>query len=78
MESETKIQTDLRAKEVEGEKRIYELRINSLEETAKKQTAQIGNLSKQLDAVLKQGQDLAVKALEGASCRRPLHVISPL
>ena len=67
VESEAKIQVDLRAKEVEGEKRIYELRISSLEETIKKQGTQIESLSKQLNEVLKQGQDLAVKALEGAS-----------
>jgi len=67
VKSEAKTQADLRAKEVEGENRIYELRIHSLEETIKKQTTQIESLSNQLNAVLKQGQDLAVKALEGAS-----------
>ena len=67
VESEAKIQADLRAKEVKGEKRIYELRIHALEETIKKQATQVESLSKQLNVVLKQGQDLAVKALEGAS-----------
>jgi len=67
VESEAKIQTDLRAKEAESEKRIHELRISSLEGTIKKQAAQIESLSKQLNAVLKQGQDLAVKALERGS-----------
>lgn len=67
VESEAKVRTDLRATEVEGEKQIYELRVQSLEETIEKQATQIENLSKQLNAVLKQAQDLAVKALEGAS-----------
>ena len=67
VESETRIQIDLRAKEVEGEKQLHELKIKSLEETTSKQAMQIGDLSKQLNAVLKQAQDLAIKALEGAS-----------
>jgi len=67
VESEAKIRTDLRAKEVEGEERVHELRTQSLEETIGKQATQIDTLSKQLNAVLKQAQDLAVKALEGAS-----------
>jgi len=52
---------------VEGQKRNYELRIQSLEQTIQNQEAWINNLSKQLDAALKQVQDLAVKAIEGAS-----------
>lgn len=67
VESEAKMQADLRAKDVEGEKRIYELRIQALEEAIKKQAAHIDGLSKQLNAVLKQAQDLAVKALEGTA-----------
>jgi len=67
VESEAKVRTDLCAKEVDGEKQIYELRVQSLEETIGKQVTQIDALSRQLNAVLKQAQDLAVKALEGAS-----------
>lgn len=67
VELEAKAPADLRAKEVEGEERIYELRTHSLEETIGKQVARIESLSKQLSALLKQGQDLAVKALEGTS-----------
>ncbi|HEY9668862.1 MAG TPA: hypothetical protein V6C91_18780 [Coleofasciculaceae cyanobacterium] len=64
---QVKVQTDLQSKEIEGNKRIYELRIQSLEQTIQNQEARIQNLSKQLDAALKQVQDLAVKAIEGAS-----------
>lgn len=64
---QVKVQADLQSKEIEGNKRIYELRIQSLEQTIQNQEARIQNLSKQLDAALKQVQDLAVKAIEGAS-----------
>ncbi|MFB2921579.1 hypothetical protein [Aerosakkonema funiforme] len=64
---QAKIKADLLAKEIEGSKRTYELRINSLMETIQNQDTRINNLSKQLDAALKQVQDLAVKAIEGSS-----------
>ncbi|MBD2183901.1 hypothetical protein H6S82_21520 [Planktothrix sp. FACHB-1355] len=64
---QAKIKADLLAKEIEGSKRTYELRINSLMETIQNQDTRIGTLSKQLDAALKQVQDLAVKAIEGSS-----------
>jgi hypothetical protein len=67
VEAEAKIQADLQAQEIAGEKRIYELRLKALRDTIDKQAVQMDNLSKQLNAVLKQAQDLAVKALEGAS-----------
>ena len=67
METEAKIQADLQAQESAGEKRIAELRITALSDTIDKQAAQIDHLSQQLNAVLKQTQDLAVKALEGTS-----------
>ncbi|XWK87783.1 MAG: hypothetical protein U7127_26935 [Phormidium sp.] len=64
---QTKVKADLRAKEVEGERRVYELRIQSLEETIQNQEARINSLAKQLDSALKQVQDLAVKAIEGSA-----------
>jgi hypothetical protein len=67
VEDEAKIQADLQAQEIAAERRIYELRFKALRDTIDKQAVQIDNLSKQLNAVLKQAQDLAVKALEGAS-----------
>lgn len=62
-----KIQTNLEAKKVEGEKRIAELKIKSLESEITEQNAQIETLSQKLDAALRQAQDLATKAIEGAS-----------
>ena len=62
---QTKIKSDLYAKEVEGQKRFYEQRIQSLEQTIQNQEGRIQNLAKQLESALKQVQDLAVKAIEG-------------
>lgn len=64
---QVKVKADLQNKELEGNKRFYELRIQSLEQSIQSSEARIQNLSKQLDAALKQVQDLAVKAIEGAS-----------
>ena len=64
---QVKVKADLQTKEIEGNKRFYELRIQSLEQTIQSSEARLQHLSKQLDAALKQVQDLAVKAIEGAS-----------
>ncbi|MBX7222553.1 MAG: hypothetical protein K1Y36_21580 [Blastocatellia bacterium] len=65
--AQAKNTADLLAKEVEGRKRLAELRIESLESTIGKQTGQIERLAAQLAGAMKQVQDLAVKAIEGAS-----------
>jgi DNA repair exonuclease SbcCD ATPase subunit len=57
-----KIEADLFEKEWEAAKQSYELKVQSLEETIKKQTEQIESISVQLQAALKQAQDLAVRA----------------
>jgi hypothetical protein len=64
---EAKIRDDALAKEEEGNKRVAELKIASLQATIDKQAQQMAGLSAQLDAVVKQSQSLAVKAIEGAS-----------
>ena len=64
---QAKVKSDLREKEVLGLKRSYELRLDFLEDTIQDQDDRIASLSKQLDAALKQVQDLAVKAIEGAA-----------
>ena len=46
---------------------IGKLRLDFLEDTIQDQDDRIDSLSKQLDAALKQVQDLAVKAIEGAA-----------
>lgn len=64
---QAKIKSDLYAKEIEGQKRFYEGRIESLEDTISNQGERLNSLSKQLEAALKQVQDLAVKAIEGSA-----------
>jgi hypothetical protein len=64
---QTKSQADLYAKEVEGQKQFYQQRLQSLEQSILTNEGRISSLSKQLESALKQVQDLAVKAIEGAS-----------
>jgi len=64
---QAKIKIDLAAKEFTGDEEVYKLKILSLEEQVATQSAQIEKLSKQLEAALQQAQELAVKAIEGAS-----------
>ncbi|WP_414575651.1 hypothetical protein [Anabaena sp. CCY 9402-a] len=64
---QAKVKSDLYGKEVEGQKRFYEQRLQSLEQTITNQENRLQNLSKQLESALKQVQDLAVKAIEGTA-----------
>lgn len=64
---QAKIKSDLYAKDVEGQKRFYESRIQSLEDLISTQGERLNSLSVQLAAALKQVQDLAVKAIEGSA-----------
>lgn len=73
-----KIASDLRSKEIEGERRNYQLRIEALDQTIQTQNNRIDKLSKQLDASLKQVQDLAVKAIEGTSNRNAFEAVKEL
>ncbi len=65
--AQVKVKADMQKLEIEGQKRFYEQQIQSLEQNIQNQEARIQSLSKQLDSALKQVQDLAVKAIEGAS-----------
>ncbi len=64
---QAKIKIDLAAKEFSGDEEVYKLKILSLEEQVATQASQIDKLSNQLEAALQQAQELAVKAIEGAS-----------
>jgi uncharacterized phage infection (PIP) family protein YhgE len=64
---EAKIRDDLLAKEEEGDRRVAEQKIASLEQTIDEQAKQIEALSTQLAAVVEQSQALAIRAIEGAS-----------
>jgi DNA repair exonuclease SbcCD ATPase subunit len=59
---DAKVKADLFEKEWEGNKQGYELKIQSLEATIQRQTEQIADLSSQLQATMKQAQELAMRA----------------
>ena len=54
-------------KDAEAEKRLSALQVKALEETAARQQAQVAALERQLADAKQQVQDVAVKAIEGAS-----------
>jgi colicin import membrane protein len=59
-------------KDAETEKRLAQLQVKTLEETLVRQTAQISALEKQLADAKQQVQDIAMKAIEGASGAKTL------
>jgi hypothetical protein len=68
----------LLSKDSEGEKRLAELRIKALEENLTRQSAQMAALEKQLEEAKRQVQEIAVKAIEGASGARALTHINEI
>ena len=68
----------LLTKDSEGEKRLAELRIKALEENLARQSAQMAALEKQLEEAKRQVQEIAVKAIEGASGARALSHINEI
>jgi chromosome segregation ATPase len=60
------------SKDAEADRRVAELRIKTLEEILARQTEQVAALHKQLDEATQQVQEIAVKAIEGASGARAL------
>ncbi len=65
-------------KDAEPERRLSELRVKSLEESVARQQAQIAALEKQLADAKQQVQDIAVKAIEGASGSKALSHINQI
>ena len=75
---QAKVKANLRAREIEGQTKNYELRIESLEQTIEHQGIRISKLSQQLDSSLQQVQDLAVKAIEGSSNRNSFEAMKAI
>jgi hypothetical protein len=71
-EQQSEHQALMTTKEREADRRVAELQIKTLEETVSRQHAQIAALQKQVDEAKQQVQDIAVKAIEGASGSRAL------
>ena len=67
---DAKVKADLFEKDWQGSKQSYELKIQSLEQAIAKQAEQIESLSSQLQAALKQAQDLAMRAFENSAQSR--------
>jgi hypothetical protein len=65
-------------KDAEAEKRLADLRIKVFEDAAAQQAATIAALQKQLEEAKQQVQDIAVKAIEGASGARALAHINQI
>lgn len=65
-------------KDAQTEKRLAELRIKTLEDTLDRQAAQMAALQKQMDEAKQQVQDIAVKAIEGASGAKTLSHINQI
>lgn len=64
---EAKVKTDLLEKEWEATQQGYELKIQSLEATIERQTEQLADITTQLQAAVKQAQDLAMRAFSSSS-----------
>jgi len=79
-EAEARLQQEILVmkKDAEAEKRFGELRVKTFEETVAHQQAQIAALEKQLADAKQQVQDIAVKAIEGASGARALSHINQI
>jgi colicin import membrane protein len=79
-EAEARLQQEIMVmkKDAEAEKRFGELRVKTLEENVAHQQAQIAALEKQLADAKQQVQDIAVKAIEGASGARALTHINQI
>ena len=68
----------LLGKDAEAERRVSELKIKSLEELAARQCVQIETLGQRLEEAKKQVQDIAIKAIDGASGAKALSHVSQL
>ncbi len=78
IEGRAKLEAQLLAKEVEGDNRVAQLRIEALEQVVAKQVAQIEGLTRKLDEANSKVEEIAVKAIEGASNARALSTINEI
>jgi colicin import membrane protein len=65
-------------KDAQAERKVAELQVKTLEETIKRQAEQINSLDKALEEAKRQVQDIALKAIEGASGARALAHINQI
>lgn len=77
-EKEAKHKAELVAREFEELKKVADLKIKTLEETVANQAAQIEALNAQLSKATNQVQEIAVKAIEGASGLKALAAVNEI
>ena len=77
-ESRSRLEAQLLAKEVEGDRRVAQMKAGALEEVVAKQAAQIEALTKKLDEANAKVEEIAVRAIEGASNARALSTINEI
>ena len=73
-----KIEAQLVAKGVETERRVSGLKIKTLEEKVEKQEEKLEELMQELSKANEKVQNIAVKAIEGASGARTLSAVSEI
>jgi hypothetical protein len=67
---EVKIRADLTEKEMDGTKQVFELQIQSLENTLAQQIAQVEKLQTELKDAMSQVQSLSLKAIENTNFKK--------
>ena len=77
-ETQARQEAQLLAKEIDGDKRVAQLKISALEESVARQVAQSEALTKKLDEANAKVEEIAVKAIEGASNARALTTINEI
>ena len=65
--AQAKVKADLIEKEIEADKRLFDLRVKGYEDSIKEHTARIAQLTQKLAEAVAQAQGLAIKSIEGAS-----------
>ncbi|MCU0447732.1 MAG: hypothetical protein MUE85_22755 [Microscillaceae bacterium] len=67
---EVKIRADLAEKEMDGTKQVFELQVQSLENTLAQQTDQVEKLQSELKEAMSQVQSLSLKAIENTNFKK--------
>ncbi len=75
---ESEARDALLRKGFEGEEKVLQSRIESLQQTAKEQVQQVARLSAQIEKSYGQVQEIAVKAIEGTGSVRAISASQPL
>lgn len=78
IQKEMEMRSALVAKEIAGDKKVFETRINFMEDLISKQSSEIVSLKKELEQSARQVQSIAEKAIEGSSGKQTLKAVSDI